>query len=411
MINNGNNCMKKVLFITGAVSPLYSTNANLMMRAMEGLQGKAECYLLSVGPFLEEDARNSSIQVNCIKYSTTNYVAWKNATILVNYNEGINRLYKAYAHCIEKIIDRNGYHDYSHVFLLQRLIEGICNNEEYDIVFVSNEPYFAALSVSRSKIAAEKILYYIDPFAEMVPILCETVPQFRHRTHKEILERVNKIITTPRIYDRMVGAPYGKYLSKTFANEFPLFGELVRCKDVSSICFDSNKINLLYCGWLRNASLLQNVIIRLDERFTVTIIGNGNEELQGVRSKAEIRLIQAVSREVAVNAILDADILLSIGNVYPVHIPSKTFDYISSGKPVIHFYSIEDCPARAIYDRYPLSLMLPNDSIEEEATRLITSFSLAMKDKTIPFPKIKELYPELDSEKSLNEITKLILNQ
>ena len=54
----------------------------------------------------------------------------------------------------------------------------------------------------------------------------------------------------------------------------------------------------------------------------------------------------------------DADVLINIGNSVPVHMPSKTLEYINTGKPMVNFYKFADCPTLYYTKRYPLCLNL-----------------------------------------------------
>lgn len=54
----------------------------------------------------------------------------------------------------------------------------------------------------------------------------------------------------------------------------------------------------------------------------------------------------------------EADILVSIGNSNSDMVPSKTFEYLSYCKPIIHFFSFRDDPVLEALAEYPLSLLL-----------------------------------------------------
>lgn len=394
---------KRILFVTGAVAPLHSTNASLMLRILSELRGAADCDLLSVGAYTEADLAVPAEGVSWVKYSTVLDLARQGGEDAASVLP-IPALTGFYGRVAGRLLDRNGYRDLQPAVSLRFLIEKLCEQTEYDTVFASNEPYAAAWALAQSRIAARKALYLIDPFAELVPLLRDKVPPFRHRTHRKILEAADLILTTPRVVRAMRGNGYEDYLGKTAAWEFPLFSRLRRADNPDSIPFEREKINLLYCGWLRNEACLRRVVEGLDSRFCVTFLGNDNARLRGMETGAEVRTLPAVPREIAVNAILDADVLLSTGNPYPVHLPSKTFDYLAAGKPVIHFYSIPDCPACEFYRSYPLALCLPNDADPARAAEQARDFCLQRRGERLPFEEVEALYPELCAENILKEL-------
>lgn len=76
------------------------------------------------------------------------------------------------------------------------------------------------------------------------------------------------------------------------------------------------------------------------------------------RSGGAVRNRGSVSAEAAYEAIAAADVLISISNVGGDQISGKTFDYISTCKPIIHFcYSEKDMNA-SVFRRYPRGLCI-----------------------------------------------------
>ena len=403
---------KKILFVTGAVAPLHSTNASLMLRLLERLNYDADCQLLSVGPYSSAVPTDLVSGAECVSFSTLTQTTVSCFSAGTADDVNVGGLLKLRAKLAGRLLDRGGYGDLRSALPVQHLIERLWRHFRYDVVFASNEPYAAAYALSKSGIDAKKALYLIDPFAEMVPILQDDhIPPFRHRTHESILSAVDQIITTPRIANAMENSCYASYVKKTIRNEFPLFSELRRTESQDGIRFSSEKINLLYCGWLRSEQQLCRIIERLDNRFCVTFLGNDSARMRELSTDAEIRTFAAMPRALAVNAILDADILLSTGNPYPVHLPSKTFDYLSSGKPVIHFYSISDCPAQEFYNRYPLALCLPNDGDPEEQTGRFRRFCLEKQGERLSWNEVCRIYPELRADSIMERITQAILRE
>lgn len=59
-----------------------------------------------------------------------------------------------------------------------------------------------------------------------------------------------------------------------------------------------------------------------------------------------------VSYDEAVEALRHAEILLSIGNYSTTMVPSKIYEYISTGKPIIHIYSDDNDPCIEILHKY-----------------------------------------------------------
>ena len=125
------------------------------------------------------------------------------------------------------------------------------------------------------------------------------------------------------------------------------------------------KIRLLFCGWLysdiRSPKYFLDIVSRLDERFEVTFMGRECEKLQErfpIKTKAKLITLPNQPYDVALQAMADAEVLINIGNSVPVHMPSKTLEYINTGKPMVNFYKFADCPTLYYTKRYPLALNL-----------------------------------------------------
>ena len=70
-----------------------------------------------------------------------------------------------------------------------------------------------------------------------------------------------------------------------------------------------------------------------------------------------------VSREEALEKMVSSfHCLLSIGNLNPSQLPSKVIEYISTGKPVIHFAEIPNDPVMEIAEKFNNLIIITKDS-------------------------------------------------
>ena len=163
-----------------------------------------------------------------------------------------------------------------------------------------------------------------------------------------------------------------------------------------------NRIHLLYCGWLyseiRSPRYFLDIVSRLDERFEVTFMGRECELLQErfpIQTKAKLITFPNQPYEAALQAMADADIMINIGNSVPVHMPSKTLEYINTGKPFVNFYKMDDCPTLYYTKRYPLCLnMSEKDGDIDAAARRFVAFCLENKGKTADMGFIESEYAD-----------------
>lgn len=107
----------------------------------------------------------------------------------------------------------------------------------------------------------------------------------------------------------------------------------------------------------------------------------------------------------------EADFLISIGNINSDMIPSKTFEYISFGKPIVHFYTYSEDPVLHHLRKYPLSLLLDiNDPIDKAVT-IVKHFINNTFGKRISSETIKEIYYMNTPEYSVDLIENFYKNR
>ena len=137
---------------------------------------------------------------------------------------------------------------------------------------------------------------------------------------------------------------------------------------------------------------------KLDNRFKVVFLGKNCPTYfknSSVKTEAELVALSAVPFDEAQKIMASADVLINIGNSIPVHIPSKTFEYINMGKPFVNFYKFDECPTLYYTERYPLCLNLSeaDEDIDSVAERFI-NFCVENKGKQLDQEWIMENYAE-----------------
>ena len=257
---------------------------------------------------------------------------------------------------ISKFTDPNGFSDALQVQILSREIKEYHKVYPFDMVLSSSEPYTMACTASRLP-DVTKVLYIMDPPA---CVSNGTETAYRNRTLPSVLKQQDALITTPFILDALK-SHHLPLPGKTEIVGFPMITE----NQANEATRSDRKIHLLFCGWLysdiRSPRYFLDIVSRLDERFEVTFMGRECDRLQErfpIETKAKLVTLPNQPYDVALQAMADADVLINIGNSVPVHMPSKTLEYINTGKPMVNFYKFADCPTLYYTKRYPLALNL-----------------------------------------------------
>ena len=220
------------------------------------------------------------------------------------------------------------------------------------------------------------------------------------------LRKQDGIFTTPFIRQALLDKGEVRLEPRICTVGFPHIGKQHQVPVEQDIPMDPGRINLLYTGALypeiRSPRAFLEILRRLDERFCVIFMGRGCPEFwkrQKIETRAEVRTYPPLPYQAAVNAMARADVMINIGNNMHVHMPSKTLEYINSGKPIVNFHKFSDCPTLYYTTRYPLVLNLLESELDAERDLdAFVQFCLANKGKQVERSVIERIYQDCTPE-------------
>lgn len=372
-----------LLLLTGPLYPQRSNNANLLLKLLPHLAARHTVRLAAPAGDGEMPDTVEGFSVHWLRDRKDLY----------------RRLVIP---AVGKLTDQNGFSDMVTALVLGRGLRELRREWPFDAVLCSMEPFPSALAVHSLR-EVRRLLYLMDPPA----ITCGgSLPPLRKRMLPKILADQSLVLTTPFIREaleklnnranfREVGFPMVK------AHTVPL-----RRTE------DRDRVDLLFCGWLysdiRSPRYFLDIVSKLDERFRVIFMGKECELLRqrfDFTTRAEVVTLPQQPYHAALEAMADADILINIGNCVPVHMPSKTLEYINSRKPMVNFHKLHDCPTLHYTKRYPLCLNLyEGDPVTDETVAAFIRFCTENRGKTAPPPNLPECTPEYIARVILDEI-------
>lgn len=386
----------KILVLTGSLFPQASNNANLLKKLIAPLTAENDVHLAA-----------TSTKMDSLPSSIENIpVHW----IVDNRDDPIRRLLYPF---IAKLIDPNGYSDAIMALIVSAELKAIRNEFPFDVVISTMEPFPSACAVSKLPDSVKKVVYLMDP--PICTVRPEDLSPYRKRMLPKVFETHDLILTTPFIREALNNCGFGRFDHKIVEVGFPMIEYHDHQKTPDDIIMNRDKINLLFCGWLysdiRSPRYFLDIVSRLDERFCVYFMGKECDKLRerfSFETKAQVITLPQRPYQVALNAMADADILINIGNSIPVHMPSKTLEYINTGKPMVNFHKLTDCPTLHYTNRYPLCLNLwEGEQDTAQAADKFIRFCTENKGRTVDTTSLKTQLPECTPE----YIAKLILEK
>ena len=290
------------------------------------------------------------------------------------------------------------------------------HNEKYDILIPVcgiYEAAAAALKFSR-KVSSKMVVYQLDPCANNYAF--SNVPTQRKETFEnELFEKAAAIITTPILYRYICEKYSASIIKKTESMEFP--NVKVDYCDNHSKDYHSN-YNCVYAGALysfaRNPRYTIEVFKAIENpKIKLHFIGADKSQLRDYIDEKEDRFIVhgIMPFDETRTKLEQADVLVNIGNIMANQVPSKIFEYISTGKPIINICANSNCPSKEYLDKYPMALSIDEDDgmLKEHAYEL-EKFILEYAGKAVDKNKIMKQFEKCTPEYCANQMCGMLTN-
>ena len=131
----------------------------------------------------------------------------------------------------------------------------------------------------------------------------------------------------------------------------------------------------------------------IEARFAGKIVDGTEEEFFPEGSSC--RYLGELSGEALAKEYAETDVLVNIGNAVDNQMPSKIFEYISTGKPIININKLPECPTLKYLAAYPLALCISEEEIREDlpgCAARVRKFCLENRGKRVSAGEIGRLY-------------------
>ena len=194
---------------------------------------------------------------------------------------------------------------------------------------------------------------------------------------------------------------YQVFKDKMEVVDIPLLRPLDNRANKPASPFEEGYLHWVYAGAIdiqyRNPKYLCQLFeaININQQYKMHFYSRGDCEdiIMDFQKRTNGHLIRHgyVGIEESVNAVSNADILISIGNSNSDMIPSKIFEYMSTGKKIIHFYQRENDSCLSYYQQYGQALLLNEKDKFEDNMEKVENFIQASQVE-ISYDKLKAIY-------------------
>lgn len=295
---------------------------------------------------------------------------------------------------------------------IKKVLACLIKKRKFDVIISTLMPIDAvkaALKTKKNNIPV--VIYQLDTYWNN-----DTLPNKYQKYRMDYEKIINRDcffnMTTPQIIERNQSANLN-VTKKQIAVEFPMVTEDNYARNY---IFEGTNVHSIFCGRLyadiRPPEKIINVLNLVhDENQIFDFYGDGQElitSLKGYKkTNKRIVLHGKVTIDEATEARLKADFLINIDNTCTQQVPSKIFEYISSGKPIINFYFSEESDTLKYLSRYPSVLNINVNYIKpDEAARKVEVFINEFKGQLISFAEIKNEYKKNTPEYVANQFIK-----
>ncbi|MDK0642602.1 glycosyltransferase [Clostridium perfringens] len=198
--------------------------------------------------------------------------------------------------------------------------------------------------------------------------------QLGYKWEKRIFNKCDKILIMECHKFHYFSEKYLEYKNKMELVNFPLLNKPEF--NVSKKDTNISVKNIVYAGTfyrkLRNPQFAFDTLLSVLENNSYNLIIMGGGDCNDIIEEAcrkqpnNIKFLGMQPHKIANEYISSASVLLSIGNSESPMAPSKIYEYMATGKPIIHFYSWDNDPCLEPLRKYGNSILVKeNDNINK----------------------------------------------
>ncbi len=242
------------------------------------------------------------------------------------------------------------------------------------------------------------IIYMQDPFASNYYYQNKYPIQDLKLFETNAFLLADRIIVTEPIMQELLNGPYRLPFHKFKVLNFPLVKKPRKLITYEEIVLPRHYVNCVFVGKFNHETRNPKMLLSVFGQFTnkpilLHIIGEDRRNWESFLNEKDNIIFHGMKpKDVAINAELNANILINVGNSVSNQLPSKLLEYISTGKPILNFYKTQKCPTLEYMARYPYGFNVHEDCIDGEMLEKIYYFCIKYRKININYRQIYRRY-------------------
>lgn len=242
--------------------------------------------------------------------------------------------------------------------------------------------------------------YTVDPYSSR-----DRIRPFNYsidkliKKEKYVLMKADRLLVSEEIFENRKDLCHGHL----YVEKLPYILPSNICSGGERSFFNFKDINCVYAGRfykdIRNPQHMLKVFYEIkDPKIKLHLFSVGCEDIVNYYSKLNSNIIhhEFVPHSKMSEVFRDSDILISISNNLSEFLPSKIFEYIATGKPIVEFSENQEISKNSILNRYPIALILNENS--ENSCRQVEDFCNLYSRVELPYTMIEKIYESHSSE-------------
>lgn len=277
------------------------------------------------------------------------------------------------------------------------LIETMHNQKPFDAVIACGGAFQPIHALAKCRVPCKKIGYMLDPHWKHV-----NAKWYYKREELFAWKNLDRMVVPKLLSSEYDDAAVVPYLHKMVAAEFP--GIIRPERAETGYKLEANKVNLVFAGNfyanIRNPRYLFDLIDRMKDNICLHVFGSFYDcdedvaaYMERLQELGKVKIHGTIPTDQLRTVLQQADILVNIGNSIDNMLPSKIFEYFSTGKPVIHIQKIRNCPCKPYLEKYENVLILEEwEAVSVNAQKLEEFCN--KEQEIIPFEQVQCRFKE-----------------